>query len=88
MRVEVDYGDRAIDFVDGTEDREGDSVIATEGDDAGVGFAFEGGTGFIGIGGGGAREESMVAVFDLFDSIFVVVTKRRLDIHLWHEEDD
>lgn len=39
MGVEVDDRDRAVSTVDGTEERESDSVVTTEGDDSREGFA-------------------------------------------------
>ena len=38
--VEVDDADGAVGFVDGAEEREGDGVVTSEGDDAWEGFAF------------------------------------------------
>lgn len=35
VAVEVDHGDRTVGTVDGAQEREGDGVVAAEGDDAG-----------------------------------------------------
>ena len=35
MAVEVDHGDGTVGAVDGAQEREGDGVVAAEGDDAG-----------------------------------------------------
>lgn len=88
MRVEVDYGDWTVDFVDGAENGEDNSVVATKGDDARVSFALEGGAGLVGVGSGRPGEESVVAVLDLLDCVFVVVANAGLENHSSYEEDD
>lgn len=53
-------------------------MVAAEGDDAGEGLALLGGAGFVGVGLGGAREDRVVAFFDLVKSPCVVVAVIRL----------
>ena len=72
--VEVEYGDGAVDAVDGAEQGERDSVVAAERDQPWVRLAGLGEeAGGAGVGVGGAREEEVVAFFDLLDGVGVVV---------------
>jgi hypothetical protein len=48
-------------------------VVAAEGDDAGEGLAGFAYAGLLGGGGGAARQERVVAVFDLLQGVRVVV---------------
>ena len=73
VRVEVDDADRAVGGGDGAEEGQRDGVVTTEGDDAREGFTVLGRTEFVGIGGGAAHEEGVVALFDLLDGVGVVV---------------
>ena len=74
MAVEVDDADGAVGAVDAPEEGERDGVVAAEGDDAGEGFAVFGGAGLVGVGGGFAGQEGVVAFFDLFDGVRVVIS--------------
>ena len=70
--MEDGYG--SVDLVEGTEEREGDGVVASECDQARVcpaGFGEE--ARGVGVGVRGTVEKEVVAFFDLFDGIFVVV---------------
>ena len=78
--VEVDDADGAVGFVDGAQEREGDGVVAAEGDDAGEGLALFGDAFLVGVGVGGAHEEGVVAVLDLLDRVGVVVAVTALSV--------
>jgi hypothetical protein len=73
MRVEVDDGDGAVGAGDAAEEREGDGVVAAEGDDAGEGLALEGWALPVGVGRGRPAQDAVVAVLDLLDGVGVVV---------------
>ena len=73
VRVKVDDGDGAVGSVDAAQEREGDGVVAPEGDDSREGLAVLGDAGFGGGGVGLAHEEAVVAVFDLLDRVGVIV---------------
>ena len=73
VRVEVDDADGAVSASDGAEEWERDGVVATEGDDAWKSFAFLCGPNLFGVGHRIAHEESIMAFFDLLDSVGVVV---------------
>lgn len=65
MRVEVDDGDWAVGAVHGAQEWEGDGVVAAEGDDAWEGLAVECWAFLVGVRGGCAAQQSIVAFFYL-----------------------
>ena len=71
--VEVDDGDGAVGARDGAEEGESDGVVAAKGDEAGEGFAGLGVPRQVGVGGWGARQEIVVALFNLPQCVGVVV---------------
>ena len=73
VRVEVDDADGAIRFVDTAEEGQGDGMVAAEGDDAGKRLARLADARRVGSCGRRASEEHVVAIFDLLESIGVVV---------------
>lgn len=76
VRVEMNYANGAVGFVDGAEEGQRDGVVAAEGDDAWEGFLSERGAGEGGGGHGCSHQEGIVAIFDLLDCVGVVVTSR------------
>lgn len=77
MRVEVDDADGAIRFVDAAEEGQGDGMVATEGDDAGKCLARLADARGVGSCGRRASEEYVVPIFDLLESIGIVVRRYR-----------
>lgn len=73
MRVEVDYGYGTVGFVDGAQKGKRYSMIAAQGYDAREGLFVLGGADLFCVGSGCAREEAVVAFFDLLDCMGVVV---------------
>ena len=73
MRVEVDYGDGTVGTVDGTKEWEGDGVVAAEGDDSWQGLTVLCGAFLLGVCGGGAGEDAVVAFFDLVEGPCIVI---------------
>ena len=66
--------DGAVGFGYGAEQRKGDCVVTTQGNDAGEGFALFGWANFVCVGLRAAHEECIVAFFDLLDGIGVIIT--------------
>lgn len=73
VRVEVYDADGTVGLVDGAEERERDGVVAAEGYDARECPFVLGWADLLGIGGGCAGEEAVVALLDLLDCVGVVV---------------
>jgi hypothetical protein len=73
MGVEVDDGDWTIGAVDAAEERQGDGVVASQGDDAGEGMSFLADAQGGGVRGGGTLQDAVVAFFDLLEGVGVVV---------------
>ena len=75
VAVEVNHTDGPVGLVYGSEKREGDGVVTSESDEARERFAELRYTRFTGSGVGFAHQERVVPVFDLLESIRVVVPK-------------
>lgn len=73
MAVKVHYRHGAVCAVDGAQQRQGDGVVAAEGDDARQGLALLGWAGLVRVGCWIAREDAVVALLDLVKRPAVVV---------------
>ncbi len=73
VAVEVDDRDGAVGAVDGAQQRQGDGVVAAEGDDARERLAVLGWALLPGVRLGRAREDVIVPLFDLVEGVGVVV---------------
>ena len=73
MGVEVYDADGTVGLVDGAEQGERDSMVASEGDEPRQGLSVFCGADFLCISGGGAHEKAVVTFFDLLDRVGVVV---------------
>ena len=78
----MDDRDGAIGAVDGSQEGEGDGVVAAEGDDSGQGLAEEGGALLVRVGSWLSREDAVVAFFDLVEGVGVVVS---VDVSRCHD---
>lgn len=74
VRIEVDDRDGAVGTVERAQQREGDRVVTTHGDDARQGPAMLGQAVGIGVGMRVAHEDAVVAFFDLLDCPLGVVS--------------
>lgn len=73
MAVEMDNRHRTISTVDRSQERESDGVITAEGDHSGEGLSEQRRALLLGIRLGCSREDAIMALFDLVESIGVVV---------------
>ena len=73
VAVEVDDRDGTVGGRHASQQGKGDGVVAAQGDDSRQRFAFFRGTGEVSAGGRRSGEELIVAQFDLFESVGVVV---------------
>lgn len=73
VAVEVDDRDGPVGAVDGAQQRQGDGVVAAEGDDARERLAELGRARLLGVRLGRAREDVVVPLFDLVEGVGVVV---------------
>lgn len=73
MRVEVDDSDGTVGLVHAAQEREGDGVVSTHGDDTGESLALDRGACQVGVVGGFAHEDAVVALLDLLDGPLIVV---------------
>ena len=73
MAIEMDHGDGTIRLVNAAQQRKGDGVVASHGDNPRQGLASLGEAVLISIGVRFAHEDAVVAFFDLLDSPRVVV---------------
>ena len=74
MAVKMNDADGSVLAVDAAKERESDCVIAAEGDHAREGFAVFRGAFEVCVGCWTAGENAVVAFFDLFDGVCVVVS--------------
>ena len=70
----MDYGDGTVSAVDGSEERQCDSVVTTEGDYSGQGLAVLCWAFLLRVRGWGASENAVVTLFDLVERPGVVVS--------------
>ena len=82
MRVEVDNADGAVRAGDAAEEWESDRVVAAEGDDSRERLALQRWALLIRIRGGGSSQDAIVALFDLLNSVGVVVSSTPSALHL------
>ena len=71
--VEMDYGNGTVRVGDAAEQRQGDGVVAPKRDNSREGLAGLGVPAYVGIRLGLARKEGIVACFDLFEGVCIVV---------------
>lgn len=76
MAVEVDHRDGPICAVDRSQQGEGDGVVTAQCDDTGKRLALLRGAELVRIGGGGTREDTVVAFLNLVESPSVVVPEK------------
>ena len=74
MAVKVDDSDWAVGTVHAAQQRQGDSVISSKGDDTGKSLALERRTRLGRVAGWVTHEESIVSLLDLLDGVLVVVS--------------
>lgn len=77
MAVKVNNRYRTVGAVDGTQQREGDGVVASQRDDPRQGLAVLGRAFLLSVCLGGAGEDAVVAFLDLVEGVGVVVRCHR-----------
>lgn len=76
MAVEVNHGHGAVGTVDGAQQRQGDGVVAAEGDDTGESAALDGRASLVGVSGRRAGQEVVVSLLNLMQRPGVVISGR------------
>lgn len=80
MAVEVDHADRTIRPVDTSEKRQSDCVVTTKRNDSWQCLSLQRRALLFCVGSWLATEEQIVALFDLFDSVCVIVAGSYQDL--------
>lgn len=74
MAIEVDHSNRSVRLVNTPQQRKGNCVVTTHGNDTGEGLASLRKTLLVCVGEGLAHEDAVVAFFNLLDSPGIVIS--------------